>query len=164
MRAARGTHDIRCQLAWHWELPGRVRSASRCRFTGAGRRRKRNEGRDLRLRSPKQNNSPTPLLGTAMISYFWRGAVFFFPLKQYRRANAHRTRPSHSRGAGAAFLTAARASHHPSDVGGNPARWRLRTCVSCVRCPPNNENTLRDREDSANLRALRERSPPFSTD
>lgn len=28
---------------------------------------------------PKQNNSPTPLLGTAMISYFCRGARIFFP-------------------------------------------------------------------------------------
>jgi len=46
---------------------------------------------------------------------FLRGAVFFFPPK-VQRANAHRARGRVTRGAGAAVLTAARASHRTSAV------------------------------------------------
>lgn len=44
---------------------------------------------------PKQNNSPTPLLGTAMISYFWRGAVFFSPLRYSGGTRTVRGRVTH---------------------------------------------------------------------
>jgi hypothetical protein len=77
-----------------------------------------------------------------MISYFWQGAVFFFLLECGGRTRTVNAGESLTWRAGAAFLTAARASHHPSDVGGDPARCCDRGSV-CVRWGhPINENTL----------------------
>lgn len=143
----------RCHHAWHgpeaeYWVRGSSESLSRLRMKKRGNERRESPDPDRACGRPKQNNSPTPLLGTAMISYFWQGAVFFFLLEcggRTRTVNAE----SLTWRAGAAFLTAARASHHPSDVGGDPARCCDRGSV-CVRWGhPINENTLsaaRERE------------------
>lgn len=104
IRAAGGTFDIRCQLAWHGSAGGgrRVRGPSD-RPGVSGSRPSRSEGTNrveggpapVAQGPPKQNNSPTPLLGTAMISYFWRGAVFFSPLRYSGGTRTVRGRVTH---------------------------------------------------------------------
>lgn len=92
----------------------------------------------------QQNNSPTPVLGTAMISVFLRSAVFFFPkCKAGERAHGDVTR-----GAGAVFNCGVSFSSPGT------SRYSARYSADQIALSPRYENTLC--ENSANLRAPRE--------
>jgi len=92
--------DTRCQLAWHSGAPGPTLSSHRP-VSGLPfpDRRGRDEEKDRPGRvGPVQTkyNSPTPLLGTAMISYFSGEAPYFFsPLKHSGRTRTVRGRVTH---------------------------------------------------------------------
>jgi len=99
----------------------------------------------------QQNNSPTPVLGTAMISVFLRSAVFFFPkCKAGERAHGDVTR-----GAGAAFNCGVSFSSPGT------SRYSARYSADQIALSPRYENTLR--KFSQPPRSARDR-PVVSTD